>query len=581
MKRVLLLVLLVAGCATAPPTPVEPVHVVIVGTTDVHGWFNGRMELPTGGGEGVHHGGVALLASYVEALRAANDGNVVLVDSGDMFQGTLESNLFEGEPVVRAYNALGYSAAAVGNHEFDYGPVGPGVTATKPGDDELGALKRNASIAQFPFLAANMTERATGKAPEWAKRYTMVDVKGAKIGIIGLATPDTPNVTLESNVRALAFGDPVAATIDAARELRAAGADAIVVIAHMGGRCTNLHDPRDPASCEQRHEAMDLLNSLPPDTIDAYFAGHTHSQMRHFINGVPAAQSLAYSNEFSTIDLWIDPVANRVIDERSAIRPPTMICGLVYSGTDRCDPRRAPAGAKLEQRVFEGRPIVRDTRLHNVVEPYLLKVSAKRNERLGITVAAPFTRANYRESDLGNLLADALREWAGADAGIMNSGGIRSNLRAGDLIYADIFEVSPFDNYPAVVQMTGAQLVEALRSTSGGDRGLMQVSGVRYTIDDSRDLETRNGPRDRFVSATLADGRPLEPEKLYSVVMPDFLVLGGDGMGGVMKSIPADRITIHQDIPIRDAVIEALQRRGAPIAPKIEGRITILNQQRR
>src|SRR5688500_17683883 len=192
-----------------------------------------------------------------------------------------------------------------------------------------------------------MTERGTGRTPAWTKRSTMIDVKGAKIGIIGLATPDTPNVTLESNVRALAFGDPVAATIDAARELRAAGADAIVVIAHMGGRSKNPHDPRDPASCEQRHEAMDLLNSLPPDTIDAYFAGHTHSQMRHFINGVPAAQSLAYSNEFSMIDLWIDPVANRVIDERSFIRPPTMSCGLVYSGTQRCDPRRAPAGAKL------------------------------------------------------------------------------------------------------------------------------------------------------------------------------------------------------------------------------------------
>lgn len=584
MKRALLLVLLAAGCATVPPTPpppAEPVHVVLVGTTDVHGWFNGRMEVPAGGGEGVHHGGVALLASYVDALRAANDGNVVLVDSGDMFQGTLESNLFEGEPVVLAYNALGYSAAAVGNHEFDYGPVGKGVTASKPEDDELGALKRNSRIAKFPFLAANMTERATGKVPAWARPYTMVDVKGAKIGIIGLATPSTPDVTIASNVQSLVFGDPVAATIDAARELRAAGADAIVVIAHMGGRCTDLHDPRDPASCEERHEANHLLNSLPPDTIDAYFAGHTHSQMRHFINGVPAAQSLAYSNEFSMIDLWIDTAANRVLDERSFIRPPTMICAMVYAGTDRCDPRRAPAGAKLEQRVFEGRPIVRDTALHNVVEPFLTQVSARKNQRLGITAAAPFTRVNFRESQLGNLLTDALREWAGADIGIMNSGGIRSNLRAGDLIYADIFEVSPFDNYPAIVQLTGQQVIDALRATSGGDRGLMQVSGIRYTLDDSRDRDKPSGPRDRFVSATLENGQPLQLDRLYSVVMPDFLVQGGDGFGGVMKTVPPDRITIDQDQPIRDVVIEALQKRGAPIVPKIEGRITILNPQPR
>lgn len=581
MKRALLLVLLAAGCATLPPTPpppAEPVHVVLVGTTDVHGWFNGRMEVPAGGGEGVHHGGVALLASYVEALRAANDGNVVLVDSGDMFQGTLESNLFEGEPVVRAYNALGYSAAAVGNHEFDYGPVGKGVIASKPEDDELGAIKRNSAIASFPFLAANMTERATGKVPAWAKPYTIVDVKGAKIGIIGLATPDTPNVTIESNVRSLAFGDPVAATLDAARDLRAAGADAIVVIAHMGGRCTDLRDPRNPASCEDRHEANHLLNSLPPDTVDAYFAGHTHSQMRHFINGVPAAQSLPYSNEFSMIDLWIDTAANRVLDERSFIRPPTMICAMVYSGTERCDPRRAPAGAKLEQRVFEGRSIVRDTALHNVVEPFLTQVAARKNQRLGIVAAAPFTRTSSGESQLGNLLTDALREWAGADIGIMNSGGIRSNLRAGDLIYADVFEVSPFDNYPAIVQMTGQQIIDVLRATSGGDRGLMQVSGIRYTLDDSKDLG-RQSSRDRFVSATLENGQPLQPEKLYSVVLPDFLVQGGDGFGGVMKTVPPERITIDQDQPVRDVVIEALQKRGAPIVPKIEGRITILNSQ--
>jgi 5'-nucleotidase len=584
MKRALLAALLATACATAPPTPpppAEPVHVVLVGTTDVHGWFNGRMEVPAGGGEGVHHGGVALLASYVNALRAANDGNVVLVDSGDMFQGTLESNLFEGEPVVLAYNALGYSAAAVGNHEFDYGPLGKGVTASSPADDELGALKRNSGIAKFPFLAANMTERSTGKVPAWAKPYTMVEVKGAKIGIIGLATPDTPNVTIESNVRSLAFGDPVAATLSAAGELRAAGADAIVVIAHMGGRCTDLHDPRDASSCEERHEANRLLNSLPADTIDAYFAGHTHQQMRHFINGVPAAQSLAYSNEFSMIDLWIDTEANRVIDERSFIRPPTMICAVVYSGTERCDPRRAPEGSKLEQRVFEGRPIVRDTALHDVVEPYLAQVSAKKNERLGITASAPFTRVNFRESQLGNLLADAMREWAGADIGIMNSGGIRSNLRAGDLIYADIFEVSPFDNYPAVVQLTGQQIIDVLRATSGGDRGLMQVSGIRYTLDDSRDLDKKSGPRDRFVSATLANGEPLELEKLYSVVMPDFLVQGGDGFGRVMKAVPADRIRIDPDQPIRDIIIDALRKSGTPLVPKIEGRITILNQQQR
>ena len=221
---------------------------IIVGTTDVHGWFNGHEEERKTGGEEIRYGGLALLSSYVDALRAANGGRVLVVDSGDMFQGTLESNIFEGEPVVRGYNAVGYAAAAVGNHEFDFGPVGPATIAQKPGDDPLGALKRAASLASYPLLSANMTEKATGQTPSWAKRYTIVDVAGAKIGIIGLSTPTTPEVTLPANVVALEFGDPVAATVRAAADVRSEGADAVVVIAHMGGRCSNVEIPNDLSS---------------------------------------------------------------------------------------------------------------------------------------------------------------------------------------------------------------------------------------------------------------------------------------------------------------------------------------------
>ena len=568
MKRLLLVALLAAGCASAPPR--EPVHVVLVGTTDVHGWFNGRED------GGVARGGVPLFASYVNALRAAHGGRVVLVDSGDMFQGTLESNLFEGEPVVQAYNAVGYDGAAVGNHEFDYGPVGPAVRA-KPHEDELGALKKIAAQAKFPLLSANMTERETGKTPPWAKRYTTVEVDGVTIGVIGLSTPDTPNVTVEANVRDLLFGDPVAATIEAARELRAAGADAIVVAAHMGGRCSDLHDPRGLGSCQDGHEAMRLLEALPPGTIDVYFGGHTHSQMRHFVNGVPAVQSSPLSTEFSTVEIWVDPEASRVVSSRSMMRPPTMICGTVYSGTDRCDPRDALAGATLVPRVFEGKTIVRHPAVQAVVEPYLEQVAAKKNAPLGLTSTGAYVKHNMRESDIGNLIADALRAWADADIAFMNSGGIRSNLRAGDLIYSDIFEVSPFENYPAVVEMTGQQIIDALRLTTGGDRGILQVSGLRYTIDEARDADKPPAQRNRVASVMLENGEPLDLTKTYTVVMPDFLAHGGDGLAPVMKTVPAGSIVIHEEKPVRDAVIEALQKRGTPLVPAVEGRITIIN----
>ncbi|MGZ7080212.1 MAG: bifunctional metallophosphatase/5'-nucleotidase, partial [Thermoanaerobaculia bacterium] len=353
MKRAagLVLFLFLASCASVRP-PAQPVHVVIVATTDLHGWFDGHRDSRTGNPP---YGGLPLFAGYVDVLRAANGDRVVLVDSGDLFQGTLESNLFEGEPVVRAYNAIGYTAAAVGNHEFDYGPVGPDPVAITPGEDPLGALKRNAALATFPFLSANITEKATGRSPAWAKPWGMVVVSGAKIGIIGLTTPDTPNTTVASNVASLSFGDPLEATVRAAAALRAIGADAVIVIAHMGGKCADVSDPMNASSCEHDEEAMDYLARLPHGTIDAYFAGHTHSQMRQVINDTPAIQGLAYGREFATMDLWIDTRRHAVLSDRTTLRPLTMICASVYAGTDTCDPKKAPAGAALVPATIEGR----------------------------------------------------------------------------------------------------------------------------------------------------------------------------------------------------------------------------------
>ena len=566
MKRVLPLLLFLAACATAPK---PPVRVVIVGTTDVHGWFAGRnnQQPPVGG--------LPLLAAYVNVLRAEHPGSVLVVDSGDIFQGTLESNLFEGEPIVRGYNEIGYSAAAVGNHEFDYGPAGAAVTAQSPGDDPVGALKKNIANATFPFLAANLTETATGRTPDWARKSVMVDAGGAKIGIIGLSTPDTPNTTMAANVRELAFGDPLQATIDEARDLRARGADAVIVIAHIGGRCTDIRNELDLSSCERHQHAFQLLNSLPAGTIDAYFGGHTHSQMRQVVNGVPAVQALPYSQEFSTVDLWVDTEKNRV--ERSEIRQHTMLCSVVYAGTERCDSRNAPKDAQLVPRTYLGRSITPDAEVKRVLQPYLDRVAAKRSEPLGITTAARIRRSYTSGSEVGDLITDALRLVTGADIAFMNSGGIRAELPAGDLVYSDVFEVSPFDNYPATVQMTGAQIRELLRIMSTGERGVLQVSGLRYTIDEAKDRDKPGDQRDRVVAVTLENGAPLDPDKLYTVVMPDFVAAGGDATATVMKTVPADRIKVDQSEAIREMIIKGMRLMPQPISPAPQRRITVLN----
>jgi 5'-nucleotidase len=565
-----------AAVSAAPMTAsaAPPVHVVIVGTTDVHGWFAGHADAKNAANR---WGGLAILSSYVDALRAANDGRVVLVDSGDLFQGTLESNIFEGEPVVKGYNALGYNAAAVGNHEFDYGPVGPDAVATKPGDDPLGALKRNASMMNFPLLSANMREKATGATPAWAHRSTIVDVGGVKIGILGLSTPSTPEVTMPANVVSLSFNEPAMAAVDEAADLRRRGADMVIVIAHMGGRCTDVNDVHDVASCETQQEAMAFLHAIPKGTIDAYFAGHTHSQMREYIEGVPTLQALAYSREFSTLDAWIDPVRHRV--DHTEMRPLTMLCTAVFAGTETCDSKQAKGATELVPRLFEGKTIVADPKIEALFAPYLAKVAEKRNEPVGVTAPAAVVRSYTKEAPLGDLLTDLMRSATGADVGFLNSGGIRADLPAGALKYSDIFEVSPFDNFPTVVTLTGAQIAEALRLTADGEHGILQVSGLRYTYDATKDADKPPTQRSRIVSVTLANGAPLDPNGLYRVVLPDFLAAGGDGIAPVMKEVPPSRIAPDGSIPLRDLFVRELRKRGPSqtIATKPEGRITVLH----
>src|SRR5689334_8792386 len=201
----------------------------VIATGDLHGGV-----LPRG-----DRGGLALLGGYVRNVRTArmqDGGGVLLVDSGDMFQGTLESNLNEGAVVVAAYNALGYAAAAIGNHEFDYGPAGPDETAQKPGEDPRGALKARAAGARFPFLAANTVDDATGQPVAWnnVKPSTVVDVGGVRIGLIGVTTPDTPALTIGANVTGLTFAPLVPVITREAMAVRARGATAVIVLAHAG-----------------------------------------------------------------------------------------------------------------------------------------------------------------------------------------------------------------------------------------------------------------------------------------------------------------------------------------------------------
>src|SRR5579883_300975 len=204
MRRIGRFSLVCAMLLLLPRAPrAEEVAITILQTSDVHGHVEPeRAEIPLAGGRtaAVERGGLALVGGYVanaRAAAAARGAHVVLVDSGDMLQGTLVSNLGEGRAVVRAMNALGYAAAAVGNHEFDFGPVGPHAIAESPSEDPRGALAARAGEARFPWLTANIVD-ARGRPPgaPSVKRFTIVDVAGVKLGIVGGTSEDTPRTTI-------------------------------------------------------------------------------------------------------------------------------------------------------------------------------------------------------------------------------------------------------------------------------------------------------------------------------------------------------------------------------------------------
>ena len=275
-----------------------------------------------------------LLAGYVNNLRAArrsDGGAVLLIDSGDTFQGDVESNLSEGALVVDAYNAMGYTAEAIGNHDFDFGSVDTPAARQSPGDLR-GALKARAAQARYPFLAANLIDEATGRTVEWpnVRPSVLVDAAGIKVGIVGVMTIDALQSTIAANVQGLRIA-PLAPAIAAnASTLRAAGADIVIVAAHAGGRCERFDQPADLSSCEPESEIFRVANSLPRGLVDVIAAGHTHGGLGHQVNGIAIIQPFSRGQSFGRVDLVLDRRTRHVV--RAQPFAPRQIVPAEYEG---------------------------------------------------------------------------------------------------------------------------------------------------------------------------------------------------------------------------------------------------------
>lgn len=466
-------------------------------------------------------GGLALLAGYVNNLRAAREadgGAVVLVDAGDTFQGGIESDLSEGALVVDAYNAMGYAAAAIGNHEFDFGAADlPGARQDQDADPR-GALKARAAQASYPFLAANLMDDETGQPVAWpnVRPSVVIERAGIRIGLIGVMTAGGLRATLQANVRGLHLAPLVPTIVEEARRLRSKGADVVLAVAHAGGGCSTFDDPSDLSSCDRASEIFRVAGELPAGLVDAIAAGHTHDGLAHVVGGIAIVQAHALGRAFGRVDVIVDRRSRRVVD----VRPfaPREVCAYQAPGSTACEARASSAPAAR----YEGRSVEADPNVIASMEKALTDVRSLQATPLGVTLGTPLPRSGGDESPLGNLFADALREAAGpADVAINNNarGGLRADLPAGPLTFGGLYDVFPFDNRLVRLRLSGAELKRIFaEEMQRGRIGALGVSGVR--VSGTCDA---GGVR---VDVTRFDGRPLADADMLTLVVMDSLASG-------------------------------------------------------
>jgi 5'-nucleotidase len=534
MRRLLLL-LFVAGCAggahVAGPSA-EPVRVQLLAFNDFHGNLEPPPATARAPDAGVSAGGVAWLAAHVARLR---DQNTLVVAAGDLVGASpLPSALTHDEPSIAAMDALGLDVSSVGNHEFDEGV------------EELKRLQRGGCHAgegcpdgpfpgaRFTYLAANVVDRTGATIFPGS---VLKQVGGATVGFVGVVLRDTPTVVTPSGIAGLTFLDEADTVNALVPKLRAAGADAVVVLIHQGAT---------PAPGSPTDGCRGLTGALVELAqrfrgVDVVVSGHTHqAYICPELGGALVTSAGSYGRLLTRISLEVDPVQHRVLS-RSAVQVPV---------THDLPP---------------------DPRVQAIVDRAVSRAAPLAQRAVG-RLAARLTRSGGTsgETTLGDLVADAHLA-ATRDAhpivAFTNPGGLRADLPAGAVTYGDVFSAQPFGNTLVTVTLTGAQLLEVLEQQWMGSRPriLQPSANLHYSWSESAALGARVVP-----GSVRIDGRPVEATGRYRVTVNSFLAAGGDGFEAFTRG--AERVGGPPDA---DALVDYLRPSlsGTPMAVPTAGRI--------
>jgi 5'-nucleotidase len=560
------------------------VDVQLLSFNDLHG----NLEPPAGSAgtvtekqadgttKAIPAGGVEYLAS---SLRTARQGHPYSITAagGDMVGASpLLSGLFHDEPTIEALNKIDLDVTTVGNHEFDEGATELARLQNGGCHPVEGCYEQGTTFqgADFPYLAANVTDEKTGRPV--LKPYTVWEKDGVKIGFIGVTLEGTPNIVTANGVKGLKFHDEIETVNKYAKELDRQGVKSIVALIHEGGAPASSsynYDCDSPGAGDGiSGPIVDIAKGISPK-VDALVTGHTHQA---YVCTVPdpagnprlvtSASSFGklYTDTTLTYDRRTQDIVRTSVKSSSSSNP-TSANHIVT----RDQPRATDMTALIARWNTLAAPIASRPQGY---------ISADINGR-GST--AP-------EKPLGNLIADAqLEGLAPADKGgavvaFMNPGGIRADLvykstgSEGDgvVTYGESFTVQPFTNMMNVVDLTGAQLITALQQQVSGSNEaspkILQVSkGLTYTLD-----MTKTGAARVVVDTIKLNGAAIDPAKTYRVAMNEFLAGGGDGFAALGQG--TNKLVGASDLDLFNAYLSAHSSAAAPLAPPVTDRITVV-----
>ncbi|MGN0691156.1 MAG: bifunctional metallophosphatase/5'-nucleotidase [Oscillospiraceae bacterium] len=528
----------------------ESKGIVILHTNDVHcGVYADDYTL-----------GAADLAAYKARLESEGY-EVILADAGDFIQGGVIGTLSEGKYPLQIMNKLGYDAAIPGNHEFDYGM------------DTFFMLTEN---ADFPYLSANFTDLETGEKP--FDGYTIIETDEAKIGFVGVTTPETPTSSrptyFMNDKGEYVYGfcgggdgsELYAAVQEAVGGALSDGADYIVVLGHMGDY---VYD--------ERWSSKAVIENV--SGIDVFIDGHSHS----VIENEKVTDKDGDSVVLASTGTKLENIGAVTITDEGIVSELIGKDEFTLTTDESSDEYKA----YTEMTDF----------IAGIDSEYAeLATTVVAKTAVDLTINDPDTgerAVRNSETNMGDLCADAYRIKAGADIGFINGGGVRSDIAAGDITYGDIINVQPFGNTLCVVEVSGQQILDCLEKGAvyypEENGGFMQVSGLTYEIHSYIPSSVKTDDDGNFISVdgeyrvknVMVNGEPLDLAKTYTLASHNYMLLScGDGMTMFKDcNVVAREIMIDNQMLIEYIADDLGGTVGEEYsAPKGSGRITIISE---